>query len=60
MAELDKKKCPICKKTSDVQFHPFCSKRCAQVDLGQWFNEKYTIETEEPVQLEDYEDMISQ
>lgn len=55
MAELDTKKCPVCKKPSDAAFHPFCCKRCAQVDLGQWFNEKYTIPTEEPVVSDEYE-----
>lgn len=37
-------KCPICKKEiDDVKYRPFCSKRCADIDLGNWFNEKYTI-----------------
>lgn len=38
-------KCPICKKEETVlEYKPFCSKRCADVDLGNWFNEKYTME----------------
>jgi len=35
--------CPICKKPTDTQYRPFCSRRCADVDLGRWFNESYTI-----------------
>ena len=37
-------KCPICKKEfSDMKYRPFCSKRCADIDLANWFNEKYTF-----------------
>jgi endogenous inhibitor of DNA gyrase (YacG/DUF329 family) len=35
--------CPICRKTVDPRFHPFCSKRCADVDLQRWFSGKYVI-----------------
>jgi uncharacterized protein len=35
--------CPICKKPSQVKFHPFCSNRCAQVDLGRWLGGTYAI-----------------
>ena len=38
-------KCPICGKLTDsAQYRPFCSKRCADIDLGMWFNEGYVIE----------------
>lgn len=38
-------KCPICKKTPEnLDYKPFCSKRCADVDLGNWFSEKYAVE----------------
>ena len=32
---------------SDAEFRPFCSKRCADVDLGKWFGERYAIPAEE-------------
>ncbi|MDE2113217.1 MAG: DNA gyrase inhibitor YacG [Alphaproteobacteria bacterium] len=35
--------CPICKKVSVAQFRPFCSKRCADLDLGRWLNGAYAI-----------------
>ena len=35
--------CPICKKPTDHAYRPFCSRRCADVDLGRWFNETYAI-----------------
>lgn len=42
--------CPICQdKTAVKDFRPFCSKRCADIDLGRWFNGGYAIPTEETV-----------
>ncbi len=35
--------CPICKKPSDAAYEPFCSKRCADVDLHRWFSGGYGI-----------------
>lgn len=35
--------CPICKKPAQEKFKPFCSKRCADIDLGRWFYENYRI-----------------
>jgi len=38
-------RCPICKKEiTDTKYKPFCCKRCADIDLGNWFNEKYRME----------------
>ena len=39
--------CPICKKPSVQKFHPFCSNRCAQIDLNRWFGGNYAIPEEE-------------
>ena len=36
-------KCPTCGAPADAKARPFCSSRCADVDLGNWFQEKYTI-----------------
>jgi len=35
--------CPTCKKPTVTKYRPFCSKRCADVDLGRWFDGTYTI-----------------
>lgn len=40
--------CPVCRKPAVAKYRPFCSKRCADVDLGRWFNGSYAIPTEEP------------
>ena len=36
-------KCPICGGPADPKARPFCSSRCADVDLGRWFQGKYAI-----------------
>lgn len=41
------RKCPICGKPAEARFRPFCSRRCADVDLGRWLNEDYRIPTDE-------------
>ena len=35
--------CPICKKHAVAQFRPFCSRRCADLDLGRWLKGSYAI-----------------
>ena len=35
--------CPICAKASDPTYRPFCSRRCANIDLGRWLNESYVL-----------------
>lgn len=35
--------CPICGKPRSTKYRPFCSKRCADIDLGRWLREVYTI-----------------
>ena len=37
------KKCPICGKPSVEAYRPFCSKRCADVDLNRWLTGAYVI-----------------
>lgn len=37
------KPCPICSKPSVRAFHPFCSKRCADIDLNRWLTGAYAI-----------------
>jgi endogenous inhibitor of DNA gyrase (YacG/DUF329 family) len=35
--------CPICGKPRVEQFRPFCSRRCADIDLHRWLGGAYTI-----------------
>jgi endogenous inhibitor of DNA gyrase (YacG/DUF329 family) len=35
--------CPICHKPADPKYRPFCSRRCADIDLGRWLSGGYRI-----------------
>jgi uncharacterized protein len=59
--------CPICRKPSSQQYHPFCSARCHDIDLNRWLSGRYVIPAEpveddlddgppQPGQREDDED----
>ena len=37
------KLCPICSAPAIYETRPFCSKRCADIDLGRWFHGAYAI-----------------
>jgi uncharacterized protein len=39
--------CVICGKPQDPRLSPFCSKRCADVDLHRWLAGVYAIPAEE-------------
>ena len=36
-------KCPICGKPAVLEYRPFCSRRCADVDLNRWLSGSYAI-----------------
>ncbi len=40
-------RCPLCDKPSEAHFRPFCSKRCADLDLSRWLHGVYRIPTDE-------------
>lgn len=44
---MSRERCPICRRPAADPFKPFCSQRCADVDLGRWFNERYAIPVED-------------
>jgi endogenous inhibitor of DNA gyrase (YacG/DUF329 family) len=37
------KPCPICGKPAAEATRPFCSKRCADIDLNRWLSGVYTV-----------------
>lgn len=41
------RRCPICGRPADPATRPFCSRRCADVDLARWFGEVYRVPVEE-------------
>jgi len=40
-------KCPICGKPPQPEYRPFCSRRCADVDLQRWLTGRYAVPAEE-------------
>jgi len=45
MSSRDKprRKCPICGAPTEERWRPFCSRRCADVDLARWLTGSYAI-----------------
>ncbi len=54
MAETQSKPCPICGKPRVERYRPFCSRRCADVDLNRWLSGVYTV----PVSADEEEDEL--
>ncbi len=50
--------CPMCDKPSEKAFRPFCSKRCADLDLAKWFSGSYTIASQDPDDAEELENEL--
>jgi endogenous inhibitor of DNA gyrase (YacG/DUF329 family) len=47
VAERKGPRCPICGKPAEAETAPFCSRRCAQLDLGRWLGGGYAIPGED-------------
>lgn len=54
------KKCPICGKSTVLEYQPFCSKRCADIDLNRWFNQGYVVHTNEVPSIEELSAELSE
>jgi hypothetical protein len=39
----DHGRCPICREPGVASYRPFCSRRCADVDLARWLGGTYVI-----------------
>lgn len=39
--------CPICAKPVAQAYRPFCSRRCADVDLQRWLSGGYAVPAQE-------------
>lgn len=50
--------CPICDKKTEQRYRPFCSKRCADLDLGKWMAGDYALASQEPLEPEDAEAVL--
>ncbi len=45
--------CPICGSDTVARYRPFCSRRCADLDLGNWLKGAYTIPASDEDDIED-------
>ena len=45
-ASAGRGKCPICGRPTEAAYRPFCSRRCADVDLARWLSGAYAIPDE--------------
>ncbi len=46
--------CAVCaKKPVAAEYRPFCSKRCADIDLGRWLSDRYAIPAVDNEETED-------
>ncbi|MBD2842352.1 DNA gyrase inhibitor YacG [Erythrobacter rubeus] len=43
MSSKPQRPCPICKKPRSEEHAPFCSIRCKDRDLAQWFGDGYAV-----------------
>ncbi|WP_375698448.1 DNA gyrase inhibitor YacG [Pseudophaeobacter sp. TrK17] len=44
--------CPICGLATKQAHRPFCSKRCANLDLANWMNGSYAVPSNDPEDIE--------
>ncbi len=42
-AKIPSRRCPICGKPAVERHRPFCSRRCALIDLGRWLGGNYRV-----------------
>lgn len=45
--------CPMCDKPTVPDYRPFCSKRCADLDLAKWLGGSYAIPSDDPDDLDE-------
>lgn len=50
--------CPMCSGETDEKYKPFCSRRCADVDLAKWFSGAYAAPSHDPEDVEKAIDVL--
>ena len=45
--------CPVCDKPTERRYRPFCSRRCADLNLAKWLSGSYAIPSEDPTDAEE-------
>ena len=57
---MPKKLYPLCRRAAAAPHIPFCSHRCAQLDLGKWLTEYYAVADHEAMDERDIEVLLAQ
>ena len=52
--------CPLCQKLAEAPHTPFCSPRCAELDLAKWFTGGYAIPAYEATDDNDVERLLAE
>ena len=52
--------CPICKRPASDDYRPFCSKRCADVDLARWMGGHYALPSTDPDDADALQEALSE
>ena len=50
--------CPQCSQPAMRPHTPFCSRRCAQLDLGKWLNEDYRVPADDVMDEHDIDALV--
>lgn len=50
---LKRRRCPTCGHPTAARFRPFCSRRCADIDLGRWLRGEYRIASDDEGKADD-------
>ena len=50
------RKCPVCGRDAAQAHYPFCSRRCADIDLNRWLSGAYAIPAVEGEESQDRDD----
>lgn len=56
---LKKVTCPLCQQLAEAPYEPFCSQRCAQLDLGKWLTGDYAIPDHDAIDDSDFETLLT-
>ena len=51
--------CPLCEQSAKAPHTPFCSRRCAQLDLGKWLKGDYAIPAHEAMDDSHFETLLA-
>jgi hypothetical protein len=53
-------RCPLCARPAEQRMRPFCSRRCADIDLGRWLTGAYAVAGGNPDADEDGDEVGEQ